>query len=148
MAAEDDTILISDEEKTVAVYLVIAVAIGVTAAILSLALVIRALPEAGEPWDMGKLAIPLVVMALTWSGIVFAAFGRWPGTVTSRSQIDIQAAPDDVWDAMALTADYPGWKQIYTGIERLDEPGEVYRLSYADDSDCPRCKLPRNPEAL
>lgn len=138
--------LLSDEEKTVTVYLGIAAVVGILAAIWSLALVIRALPDAGEPLDTARLGTALAIMTVTWSAILFAIFGRWPGTVSSNASIDVKAAPYEVWDAFALRDDYPGWKKIYTGIERLDESGEVYRVHYADDSDCPRCALPRNPD--
>ena len=141
-----EPILLSEEEKTVAVLLLIAVAVGVVAAVSSLALVISALPSAGQPVDFDRLAIALAVMVLTWSAILFAAFGRWPGRVSSEASIDVRAPPYTVWEAFALRDDYPGWKHIYTGIERLDERGEVYRLHYAEDSDCTRCSLPRNPD--
>ena len=139
-------ILLSDEEKTVAVFLVIAIAIGVIAAGLSLAMLYRALPDAGQPLDTGKLATALAVVAVTASVILYAIFGRWPGRVSSKASIDLVASPYTVWDAFALRDDYAGWKKIYNGIERLDERGENYRLHYAEDSDCTRCFLPRNPD--
>jgi hypothetical protein len=143
---ETPPLLLSDEEKTVAVYLLIAIAIGIIAAGASLALLYWALPQAGQPADAGKLGTALPVLFLTWFVILFAIFGRWSGRVSSEVSIDLGAAPYDVWEAFALRDDYPGWKKIYTGIERLDEPGEVYRLHYADDSDCTRCSLPRDPD--
>lgn len=148
MAGADRTppLLISKEEKTVAVFLILAIAIGIIAAGLSLALLYSALPRAGQPVGTGKLAIALAVLFVTWFAILYAIFGRWPGRVSSEARIDISASPYLVWDAFALRDDYPGWKKIYTGIERLDERGEVYRLHYADDSDCVRCSLPRDPD--
>ena len=139
-------LLLSAEEKTVAVFLLVAIAIGIVAAGASLALLYWALPSAGQPIDTDKLAIALPVLFLTWFLILFAIFGRWPGHVSSEVSIDIGASPYDVWHAFALRDDYPGWKKIYTGIERLDERGEVYRLHYADDSECTRCSLPRDPD--
>ena len=111
-----------------------------------MALVYWALPAAGQPVDTAKLLPALAVLVVTWSAIFFAAFGRWPGRVSSEESIDIAAPPDAVWDAFVLRDDYPGWKQIYTGIERLNERGEVYRLHYAEDADCARCSLPRDPD--
>ena len=138
--------LLSKEEMTVAVYLLIAIAVAIVAAGLALTLVWWALPAAGQPVDTGKLLPALAVLVLTWSAILFAAFGRWPGRVSSEASIDIAAPPDAVWDAFALRDDYPGWKHIYTGIERLNERGEVYRLHYTEDADCARCSLPRDPD--
>jgi len=145
-ASETPPFLISDEEKTVAVFLIIAIAVAVIAIGLSIALVIWALPGAGQPVDKGRLAIALSALAVTSAAILYAIFGRWPGAVSSESSVDIAASPGSVWDAVVLRDDYPGWKKLYTGIERLDERGEVYRLHYADDSTCPRCSLPRNPD--
>lgn len=145
-AGETPPILMSEEEKVVSFYLVVAVIIGIFAATSSVALVIRALPKAGEPLDIGRLGTSLAVMGITWSAILFAIFGRWPGTVSSRASIDVSAGPYEAWNAFALRDDYPGWKRIYTGVERLNEPGEVYCLHYAEDSQCPRCRLPRNPD--
>jgi hypothetical protein len=138
-------VLISKEEKTVSVFLTLAAVVAILAVGLTLGLVIRALPRADQPFDAWKLAIALAAFALTAFAILFAIFGRWPGSISTRSIIDLDAPPDRVWDAFALRDDYPGWKHIYTGIERLDEPGEVYRLHYAEDSDCARCSLPRDP---
>lgn len=144
-AGQTPPFLVSEEEKTVAVFLVLAVAVGVIAAGLSLGLLYSALPRAGQPVDTGKLATALAVLFGTWFVILYAIFGRWPGRVSSEASIDLGVSPYSVWDAFALRDDYPGWKKIYTGIERLDERGEVYRLHYADDSHCVRCSLPRNP---
>ena len=145
-AEQTPPLLLSDEEKAVVVYLILAIAIGVVAAGLSLVLLYRALPDAGQPVDMGKLGFALAFLAVTWFLILYAIFGRWPGRVSSNVTIDINASPYVVWDAFALRDDYPGWKKIYTGIDRLDEPGEVYRLHYAEDADCVRCSLPRTPD--
>ena len=139
-------LLLSEEEKTVAVYLLIAIAIGVLAAGLSLAFLYSALPHSGQPADPARLTAALAVLVVTWSLILYTIFGRWPGRVSSEVSLDIDASPYEAWDAFALRHDYPGWKKIYTGIERLDEAGEVYRLHYADDSDCARCSLPKNPD--
>lgn len=146
MPSKQDEILLSDEEKTVALYLVIAVAIGVTAAGLAIGLVIRALPGAGEAVETGILGIAIAILVLTFSAMLFAIFGRWPGTVSSETKVDIAATTEELWEVVSLRPGYPGWKHIYTGIERLEEPGEVYRLHYAEDSDCSRCKLPRHPD--
>jgi hypothetical protein len=145
-ADQAPSLLLSEEEKTVAVYLIIAIAIGVTATGLSLALLYSALPRAGQPPEPGKLEFALAVLFVTSSAILFAIFGRWPGRVSSQASVDIAASPNLVWDAFALRDDYPGWKKVYTGIDRLDEPGEVYRLHYAEDAHCTRCSLPRNPD--
>ena len=146
MRDEPEDILISDEEKTVAVFLILAVAIGVIALATSVTLLLWALATSGDPAEPGRLQVAVPIVLLIWGAILFAVFGRWPGSVTSESAIDLAVPPEAVWDAIALRSDYPGWKKIYTGIEQLNEKGEIYRLHYAEDSHCRRCRLPRDPD--
>ena len=138
--------LVSKEEMTVAGYLLAAVAIAVLAILLSVTLLVRALPASGEPVDSGRLAVALAAVALTVAAIAYAILGRWPGSVSAAQTLDLAASPEAVWDAIVVRDDYPGWKKIYLGVRRLPERGEVYRLDYAEDSACPRCKLPRDPD--
>jgi hypothetical protein len=68
--------------------------------------------------------------------------------VTAEASMDVRQSPSAIWEAIALRDDYPGWKKIYAGIDRLNEPGEAYRLRYREDSECTTCNLPRDPERL
>jgi hypothetical protein len=141
-----DDELVSKEEMTVALYLLAAVAVAVVAVLVSISLLMWALPGEGAHVDGGRMAIALGACFVTATAILYAVFGRLRGSVASAAAVDLAAAPDLVWDAVVLRDDYPGWKKIYAGIDRLNEAGEVYRVHYAEDSDCPRCKLPRDPD--
>jgi hypothetical protein len=145
-ASDKPPLLLSREEKTVIVLLAVAIFVGATAFSLSLGFLYRALPRSGEPIDTGRLILALALFSAVFFGIVYAMVGRWPGRVTAEASMDVRQSPYDVWEAIALRDDYPGWKKIYAGIERLDEPGEVYRLRYREDSECTTCNLPRDPE--
>lgn len=139
-------LLLSREEKEVLALLVAAAAVGLVLLGLSITYLYWALPRPGQPIDADRLFLALALFTATFFGIVYAIFGRWPGNVWAEASIDLRASPSEVWDAIALRDDYPGWKKIYTGIERLNEPGEVYLLHYAEDSECLTCLLPRDPD--
>lgn len=139
-------LLLSKEEKTVFAMAAVAALVALTALGLSLWWLYSALPRPGQPVDSERLVFALALFSAVFFAIVYAIFGRWPGSVTSQARIELRASPEAVWDALALRGDYPGWKKIYTGIERLNEPGEVYRIHYAEDSECLRCLLPKDPD--
>ena len=139
-------LLLSREEKIVLALLAVAIFVGVTAFSLSLGFLYRALSRSGEPIDTGRLILALALFSAVFFGIVYAIVGRWPGRVTAEASMDVRQSPSAIWEAIALRDDYPGWKKIYAGIDRLNEPGEAYRLRYREDSDCPHCNLPRDPD--
>ena len=123
-----------------------AILVGLAAFGLSLNFLYRSLPRPGQPIDTPPLFLALALFSAVFFGIVYAIVGRWPGRVSAEASMDVRSSPYDIWEAIALRDDYPGWKKIYAGIERLNEPGEVYRLHYREDSECSTCNLPRDPE--
>jgi hypothetical protein len=139
-------LLLSREEKAIIALALVAAVIGLLALGVTVTMVYRALPRAGEAVDSGRLLIAIASFSAVFFGIVYVIFGRWPGRVSSQASMATAASPYTVWDAVALRDDYPGWKKIYNGIERLDEAGEVYRIDHAEDSECLRCLLPRDPD--
>lgn len=82
-----------------------------------------------------------LLAALAW---LFA--GRWPGKVCIRGGIEIEASPGEIWDALVFRAGEPHFRNIYSRIERLGEPGEVYHLHYLVFENCGSCGLPKHPE--
>jgi hypothetical protein len=100
-------------------------------------------------WMMGTatlLGTGFATMASVLGVFIYLYAGRWPGKVTRSASIELDAVPDRVWDAITYRDDYPGWKKIYAGMERLDEPGEVFRIYHAEESKCGKCRLPRPPD--
>lgn len=96
-----------------------------------------------EPW---RLPVAMAALLLTLAAPLYAVFGRWPGRVSSKGEIEIAATPDQIWDKLKFRAGMEDWKGVYHRIERLDEPGEVYRLHYFADASCTECGLPKHPD--
>jgi len=145
-ADQTPRVLLSEDEKKLATYFILAIVGGVIAAALAIGIAMWATPGTGEPVEAWKIAIAIGAMTLTLGAFVYPIFGRWPGKVSCSASIDIAAAQDPVWDAFALRDDYAGWKGNTTRIERLHGPGEVYRVHYAQDASCLKCSLPKRPD--
>lgn len=91
------------------------------------------------------LLFPYVLAAL--AALIYGLFGRWPGNINLRAEIEIDAPPQKVWDVIRFRPTTSWWKKIVRRVERLNEPDEVYRLYYYNDDTCSSCGLPRNPDS-
>lgn len=139
--------LVSQEEKMLASQWQVIGIGGIVFAGLALGLIKWAfVPSANASAGAGAPFVGLAALGLAILVILYPLLGRWPGRVSHHVSIDLAATPEQVWDALTLRDDYPGWKPIYARIDRLDEPGEVYRLHSLEDSQCLRCGLPRHPD--
>jgi hypothetical protein len=97
----------------------------------------------GEPW---RLWAALVVLLFLPGLLLYAIVGRWPGRVSNQGDIEIAATAEQIWEKLTYSAGMEDWKGIYHRIERLDEPGEVYRLHYLAHVECAECGLPKHPD--
>jgi hypothetical protein len=87
------------------------------------------------------LAFTVIPFAL----LTFAISGRLPGSITKRSEIEIEAAPQEVWNTIRFRNTTNWWKKIVSSVERTSDPGEWYRLRYFNNDTCAQCGLPRDP---
>lgn len=100
----------------------------------------------GSQVDAGRLAFAAIGLLLILLLPVAALIGRWPGTVRSNGSIDIAASREQIWEKLAYCDGMEDWKGIYQRIERLAEPGEVYRLHNFNMEPCLECMLPKHPD--
>ena len=140
-------ILISKEEISVSIFLTLALSCAVAMICVLVTWVIPPDPLRHDLWgEMRKFIAVFATIGLSLAVFIYGLWGTWPGRISRRSRIDIKAKPSQVWDAIVFRDGYPGWKKTYAGIERLEEPGEVYRLHHATDANCIRCGLPKQPD--
>jgi hypothetical protein len=97
--------------------------------------------------DTSGLIIILGIAALMLGGLFWLAKGRWPVPLTLRGEIDIAATPDQVWEMFHYRETDQYYRSIVRRVERLNQPGECYRLHYYNDERCIDCGLHKNPVA-
>jgi hypothetical protein len=79
--------------------------------------------------------------------LVYGMVGRWPGSITLQSIIEIDATPQEIWDTIRYCETDAHYKQIVRRVEKLNEPGDVYLLHYFNNDNCTECGLPNDPDA-
>ena len=90
----------------------------------------------------GLLAYCAMILVI----LVYGIAGRWPGSVSMKASIEINATPQQIWNVVRFRNSTGWWKKIVSLVQRLDEPGEVYDIHYFNSDTCGTCSLPRNPD--
>ncbi len=75
-------------------------------------------------------------------------FGRWPGNIRMRAEIDILAPVERVWHEVNTheTKEHP--LPMYAGIVKLDGPGRRFAMQVRDFSNCPDCGWPKGLDTI
>ena len=92
--------------------------------------------------------VALLAFVASMAGILtYAIVGRHPGTIeVVPSSIVIDRPLAEIWETVRFRNTTDWWKKIVSRVEKLDQPGEHYKLHYYNDDTCGQCGLPRNPD--
>lgn len=141
---------LSRDEKRLQSKILIAL-IGVTIAVLALTFaVVQPFTASGNPSGgegEGSLLGFLLIIGSLIGVPAFAIFGRWPWPVSRRAEIEIDATPQQVWNAIVYRDGMDHYRGIHSRIEKVEATVPTWRLHYQSDGNCGECGLPKHPDA-
>jgi hypothetical protein len=120
-----------------------------------IALLASALIFSPTAWLLSTPSIPvaaglagsLAYVAITSGLLALITQLRWPGAIVIRSEIEIAASAEKIWDTLRFEPEKPYYKPIVLKIERIAEVEEAYRLHYFSDRPCSSCGYYRHPDS-